>query len=191
LTYEEAVALVGPDRYAAACDAARRNVWPKDLEMVPHDLHDLWDDHDAPLGERLDLALRVLREMPCYANTMQVNFHAEDLAPADLERLWAAYRDALDGDDERLADTVSYSLWVDFFEDQAAVAEAWAAMIDSAPDIRIGRLIAISGPVPWELKAPWYGWLGKRWRPPIADAIRAARGEVYGQVDEADAARFL
>jgi hypothetical protein len=191
LTYEEAVELVGAERYRAACDAARRDQWPKGLEMVPHELQDLWDDRDAPLGERLDLALRVLREMPCYANTMALKWHVDELDPADRERLYAAYREALDGDDERLTDTVSYSLWVDFFEDQNTVTGAWEAMIASAPDVRIARVLRISGPVPWTLKAPWFGWLGKRWRTEIAAAIRSARAEVFGQVDERDARRFL
>ncbi len=129
--------------------------------------------------------------MPCYAGTMPFKWHVDDLAPADRERLYEGYADALDGDDERLAETVSYSLWVDFFEDQTTVTDAWEALIAGAPDRRIERLLSISGPVPWALKAPWFAWLGKRWRPQIAAAIRSARAEYYGQVDEADAARFL
>jgi hypothetical protein len=191
MTYEAAVAFVGADRYAAACEAARRGELPKAVEMVPHELTDHWYQDDSTLGERLDVALRILREMPCYANTMDIKAHADQLDPESRERLFAAYRGALDGDDEPLLNTISYSLWVDFFEDQSSVAEAWAAMIEAAPDVRIGRLIEISGPVPWDLKAPWFGWLGKRWRPQIADAIRSARQEVFGQVDERDAARFL
>jgi hypothetical protein len=185
LTYEDAVALVGRERYDAACAAARRDVWPKELEMVPHDLQDLWDDAD---GDRLGVALRILREMPCYANTMALKWNANEI---DRERLWSAYRDALDGDDEPLVKTVSYSLWVDFFEDQTTVSEAFNAMIDGAPDTRIARILEISGPVPWHLKAPWFGWLGKRWRKPVAAATESARAEYYGQVDEADAKRFL
>lgn len=191
MTYAQAVELVGAERYAAACDAARRDAWPKDLELVPHDLQDVWYDHDAPLGDRLDLALRILREMPCYANTMALKWHVADLEPADRERLYAAFRDALDDGDERLADTVAYSLWVDFFEDQTTVTAAWDALILGAPDGRIARLLSISGPVPWALKAPWFGWLGRRWRNQVAAAIRSARTEYYGQVDERDAARFL
>jgi hypothetical protein len=191
LTYEDLLELVGRGHYEAACWAARRDEWPKNVEMVPHDLQDLWFDDGAPLGERLDLALRVLPEMPCYANTMALKWHVRELDPHDRERLWSAYRSALDGDDERLADTVSYSLWVDFFEDQTTVAEAWRELIRDARDTRVRRVLSISGPVPWSLKAPWFGWLGKRWHGEIAQAVRSARAEYFGQLDEREARRWL
>ncbi len=165
MTYEDLVARVGEARYRAAVAAAHADAWDEDLREVPHDLHDL-------VGDDLALALRVLAEMPCYANTMT-------LGPAPA--LWDFYRAALEGDDERLADTVAYSLWVDFYESPATVEEAWSETIrEPAPDARVRRVLAASGPVPWALKAPWFERLRPRWNAEIEAAIAAARTEYFG-----------
>ena len=71
--------------------------------------------------------------------------------------LWDAYRAWLAADDDRLADPVAHSLWVDFFEDEATVQEAWREVTrrDVAPwERRIARVLQVAGPVPWALKAP-------------------------------------
>jgi len=165
VTYEDLVARVGEARYRAAVTAARADTWDEGLREVPHDIHDL-------VAYDLALALRVLADMPCYANTMTL-----EPAPA----LWDFYRAALEGDDERLADTVAYSLWVDFYESPATVEEAWSETIrEPAPDARVRRVLAASGPVPWALKAPWFERLRPRWDAEIEAAIAAARTEYFG-----------
>jgi hypothetical protein len=165
VTYEDLVARVGEARYRAAVAAARADDWTDDLREVPFDVHDLVEDD-------LALALRVLGEMPCYANTMTL-----EPAPA----LWDFYRAALDGDDERLAATIAYSLWVDFYESAATVEEAWRETTrEPAPDARIRRVLAASGPVPYALKAPYFERLGPRWRTEVGAAIERARTEYFG-----------
>jgi hypothetical protein len=79
--FEALIDIVGEERYRRACDWAwdtaidtgagvPRN-WPDGLDEVPHDLSDpIWYDGDIAMGERLALGIRLLREMPCYGNTM-------------------------------------------------------------------------------------------------------------------------
>lgn len=90
--------------------------WPEEVVTVPHELDDvLWWAGDALVAERLELALALYREMPCYATLMYLKHKFPDLGPSERERLWREYGGLLDQSDERLADPVSYSLWVDFF----------------------------------------------------------------------------
>jgi hypothetical protein len=194
VTFEELVELVGPDRYRAACERAWNGpadeMWPDDLADVPHDIADLWDLDELPLAERLALALRAFREMPCYANAMYVKHAHDDLGPAERAMLWDAYRAALDSDREPLAAAAEYSLWVDFFEDPSTVEEAWREMTREPSERRLERLLESAGPVPWKLKEPLFEQLFRnpRWHPFIRAALAASANDVYGQ-DDPEAAR--
>ncbi|MEU9415775.1 hypothetical protein [Streptomyces sp. NPDC048272] len=88
---------------------------------------------------------------------------AEGPLPAD--ELWDGYRRRLEAD--RDAEAVTYSLWVDWFEDRTTVATAFAEVLGNDVDRvvaegsagllrRAGRVLAGSGPVPWSVKATVY-----------------------------------
>jgi hypothetical protein len=132
MTFEELIAGVGAERYRAACECAWRispgDEWPDDLEDVPHYLSDVWYDDEMPLAARLELALRVYREMPCYGNAMYFKLRHDEFGREEKRVFWATWRAALDSDDDRLAEPATYSLWVDFFEDRSTVKEAWREM---------------------------------------------------------------
>lgn len=166
MLFDELVAEVGAERYAGACEWAWRTAartgrcggarsWPGSLETVPHEFSDAWWDADASLGERLDTGLALYREMPCYANTVALHGFYREFSADQRRRLWDAYRAALEDPDDRLADPVSYSLWVDFFEDAATVEEAWQETTRGGGErweLRITRVLDVAGPVPWVLK---------------------------------------
>ncbi len=57
--------------------------------------------------------------------------------------------------------------------------------------MRTRRVLRISGPVPWKLKAPFFTALGSSWDGEIRKAIHAAQAEYFGQVDERAARRWL
>ncbi|HEV2777295.1 MAG TPA: hypothetical protein VGV90_17030 [Solirubrobacteraceae bacterium] len=167
MLFEELVAKVGPQRYRAACERAWASAagtgrcggqrsWAGDLQAVPPQFADAWWHGDTALRERLQMALRLYAEMPCYANTVALHgFHGE-FGEDERRMLWDAYRTWLAHDDERLADPVAHSLWVDFFEDEATLREAWHEVTrrDVAPwEQRVARVLQVSGPVPWSLKA--------------------------------------
>lgn len=190
VAHERWVARVDAARYQAACAWAWRTAagtggpaagpaWPDDLADVPHDLADLWDETATPLGERLELALRLYREMPCYAHLLHLAHHVETFGPGERQRFWDALRSALDSPDDRLADPVAYALWADHFEDPARVAEAWreSSRRDRDPwTRRLRRVLGVTGPVPWHLKAPVLDDLADdvSWHPAIVEALLAS-----------------
>ena len=165
--FDELVAEVGAERYREACERAWASAagtgrcggqrsWAGDLQAVPPQFADAWWHGEASLRERLETALRLYGEMPCYANTVALHgFHGE-FGEQERRMLWDAYRTWLGDDDDRAADPIAHSLWVDFFEDDATVQEAWREVTrrDVGPwERRMGRVLQVSGPVPWTLKA--------------------------------------
>ncbi len=199
MLFDALVEEVGEKRYAAACAWAWRTAartgrcgvdrsWPSSLSEVPHEFSDAWWHGGASLSERLQMGLRLYREMPCYANTVELKrFHA-DFGDDDRQRLWDAYREALQSADERLADPVSYSLWVDFFEDPATVRVAWretTRRCDGEPcERRLSRVLDVAGPVPWECKEALFAELvdDPSWHPAILRALAGSAFDVYGDL---------
>jgi hypothetical protein len=196
VSYDALVAAVGPERYRSACEWARREgEWPGDLANVPHELSDVWEDDAVPMAERLDIALRFFAEMPCYAHLMYLKGWYRHLDDTLRAVVWETYREALTGSDERVAHPVSYSLWVDFFEDRATVAAAWSEMTRAdkpARGARLRRVLGIAGPVPWPVKAALFEELvgDPAWHPSIRRAISDSATDILGQIDERDAKRW-
>lgn len=199
MLFEEWVERVGRDQYVRACELAWRTPvgtggpdtapkWPEWLAVVPHDFADAWHVTDTSLGERLDMGLRLYRAMPCYANTMPLKSFYERFGPLEREQLWNAYRSALASEHGQLAEPIAYSLWVDFFEDQQTVNDAWSQTTrrDAEPWARrVGRVLGVAGPVPWGLKAVLFEQLigDVAWHPRIYDALKGSAFDYYGQVD--------
>ncbi|HYH89385.1 MAG TPA: hypothetical protein VEX67_09135 [Solirubrobacteraceae bacterium] len=166
MLFDELVAKVGPGRYRDACERAWQTAagtgrcggarsWPGDLQAAPAEFADAWWDADASLAERLQMALRLYAEMPCYANTVALHGFYHEFDAARRRLLWDAYRTWLHSEDDRLADPIAHSLWIDFFEDPATVEEAWreATRQDVAPSQRrVARVLQVAGPVPWACK---------------------------------------
>ena len=87
-------------------------------------------------------------------------------------------------------------LWVDFFEDQSTVKEAWREMTrpDTAPsERRLERLLELAGPVPWRLKEPLFEQLfpEPRWHPFILRALVGSAFDVCGDCKPRAAERWL
>ena len=196
---ERHVAEVGRERYDLACEWAWRTAartgrmdhdgeWPDDLSMVPHELSDLWYEGEEPLSERLEAAVQLYRDMPCYGNTMYVGHFFCDFAPAERERFWAFYREMLDSEEDQLADPIGYSLWVDYFENPETVEEAWREITrrDVDPwERRVGRVLDQAGPVPWPLKEALFAELvaDRAWDRHIFEAVKGGVVDVYGRSD--------
>lgn len=199
--------MVGEARYRAACEWAWRTGsgtgfgegerWPDDLAEVPHDLADpLWHAGRESADQRLDLALRLIGEMPCYGNLMYLKHAFGDLGPRGREVFWRTYRGWLEDDRPSLADPASYSLWCDYYEDQDTVAEAWretTVMHGSRWTRRLERALANAGPVPWGLKEALFAHLvgDPRWHEPIFLALRGSAFDVYGHLDRPAALLWL
>ncbi|HEX8084463.1 MAG TPA: hypothetical protein VF529_09255 [Solirubrobacteraceae bacterium] len=170
--------------------------WPDDLDEVPHDLNDLlWHEGESPPAERMAAALAVYRAMPCYATLMGLTDVFHDLPRDVRSAMWAAYRALLDQADAPLADPVTYSLWVDFYEDRSTVKEAWheTALHAPATDLRLERVLDHSGPVPFKLKERLYERLigEPRWHPHILTSLARSATDVYGDLPKRRARRWL
>ncbi|MFF3252713.1 hypothetical protein ACFYWP_17280 [Actinacidiphila glaucinigra] len=85
--------------------------------------------------------------------------------PLPADALWAGYRRRREA--ERDAGPVTYSLWVDWFEDRSTAATAFAQVLGrdlerlrdgAAPALlrRGRRVLDCSGPVPWPVKEEAY-----------------------------------
>jgi hypothetical protein len=130
--------------------------------------------------------------MPSYRCLSELKMCYSDLDDGLRSKLWEAYRALLAEADDRLADPVAYSLWVDFFEDPRT--EAWAEM--TASDLGrkgLERLLDASGPVPYELKEPLYERLAAdpAWHAAVFRGLLYSYFDYYGKIDRAKAARLL
>lgn len=172
--------LVGDERFERACAMAWATAedtgrgsgvsWPDGLDEVPHELSDAVEGN-------LELAFALYRAMPCYANLMYVGHWG--IGPG----FWAELRALLDHADPRLADPALYWLWCGPFEAGGAeTATAWHEMTAGADDPRLRRLLDVSGPVPWRLKAPLLERVAEipEWQATVRRATEAAATEYFG-----------
>lgn len=100
-----------------------------------------------------------------------MRWHVEHYGSPVLEHLWQGYRERLERPEP--SEPVSYSLWVEWFENRALVESAFHEVL--AADVltladqgqlsqfssgalyrRAERVLGVSGPVPWALKEPVY-----------------------------------
>ncbi|MEQ8145338.1 hypothetical protein [Streptomyces sp. OP7] len=121
---------------------------------------------DSDAADQLRLAFGLLDLLDEYWVTCEIRFANDDSEgslPADV--LWDGYRRRLEAD--RDAEAVTYSLWVDWFEDHATSATAFAEVLGNDVERvvaerseallrRARRVLGCSGPVRWTVKEPAY-----------------------------------
>ena len=91
------------------------------------------------------------------------------------------------------ADPVGYVLWVDFFEDQSLVHEAWTGLMKFYDKKAVLRLLEQSGPVPYELKENLYKTLIKddESHEAIFKSLFFSAYDIYGQISKGKARDLL
>lgn len=190
MTIEELEAEVGPDLFRRTCERAwatalttgrgRQDPWPADEADVPHTIADYFAG-DAGAG------FQVYRQMPCYGVLMYVGFEPHDAA------FWREITVLLDDPDDRLAAPVQYWLWCGPFEKAEVSGALFEQLITNAPDLRVRRLLEVSGPVPWSAKAPLLQRLAGKalWDTSVLHALEWAAYDVYGQIDVQEATKLL
>ncbi|MFB4315739.1 hypothetical protein [Actinomadura sp. 21ATH] len=110
------------------------------------------EDPDLDPAGRLELAFGLLDLVDEYWVTCEMRFAVLN-GKVPRAVLWDGYRRRLEAAAE--PDAVTYSLWVDWFEDRETVAEAFAEVLAGTPgERRMRRVLRHSGPVPWETKLP-------------------------------------
>ncbi|MFI6582653.1 hypothetical protein [Embleya sp. NPDC050493] len=194
---------------AAGVTAAGDGMW-LDAEtpgapMTGNELAHQWTsvamtDPDLDGAGRLRLAFGFLDLLDDYWVTCEMGFalqHETDPTPAAV--FWAGYRARLEA--EREYEAVTYSLWVDWFEDRSTVEHAFAEVLgNDLPRLhhpsdehdrdepllrRTRRVLECSGPVPWPIKHPAYQTATRlpELHPALFKALRGSYLDLYGSLD--------
>ncbi|WP_234352171.1 MULTISPECIES: hypothetical protein [unclassified Streptomyces] len=121
---------------------------------------------DPDPADRVRPAFGLLDLLDGYRVTRESRFaDAGAEGPLPVDALWDGYRQRLEADED--AETVTYSLWADWFEDRTTSATAVAEVLGDDIDRvvadpseallrRARRVLECSGPVPWTAKEPTY-----------------------------------
>ncbi|MET9952174.1 hypothetical protein ABZ135_11585 [Streptomyces sp. NPDC006339] len=158
---EEGVTRVGADEWTDGEHPGRR--------ITTVDVAVRWTDQ-VFVDERLDpagrlrLAFGLLDLLDVYWVTAEIGFAlADPEAGLSGQAFWDGYRQRLEAPE--VGEAVTYSLWVDWFEDARTSADAFGEVLGrdvgglraDAPEPllrRGGRVLEVSGPVPWPVKEP-------------------------------------
>ncbi|MFJ8015583.1 hypothetical protein [Streptomyces sp. NPDC096339] len=188
-----------------------RDGWVNDEEpdvlLTANQVAHSWADgvfaEDLDAADRLRLAFGLLDLLGEYWVTCEIRFaneRPEDPLPADV--LWDGYRRRLEAEGD--AEAVTYSLWVDWFEDHTTSERAFAEVLGDDIDRvvaerseallrRARRVLECSGPVRWTVKEPTYRTAMRlpALHPALFRALRASFHDLYGDLDPAAALALL
>ncbi|MGW1354187.1 hypothetical protein ACWCQE_33655 [Streptomyces sp. NPDC002409] len=158
---------------------------------------------DLDPAAQVQLAFGLLDLLDEHWVTCEIRFaneSADGPLPADV--LWDGYRQRLEAD--RDAEAVTYSLWVDWFEDHTTTATAFAEVLGNDIDRvvtehseallrRARRVLECSGPVPWPVKEPAYRTAASRpaLHPVLFRGLLTSFHDVYGDLEPAAALALL
>ncbi|MFG2332669.1 hypothetical protein ACGFMM_23980 [Streptomyces sp. NPDC048604] len=150
---------------------------------------------DLEAADQVRLAFGLLDLLGEYWVTCEIRFAdqgPEGPLPADV--LWDGYRRRLEADGN--AEPLTYSLWVDWFEDRGTAATAFAEVLGNDIDRvvaersepllrRARRVLECSGPVPWQVKAPVYLVAAREpaLRAALFHGLRASYHDVHGDLE--------
>ncbi|WP_406865563.1 hypothetical protein ABZO31_33360 [Streptomyces sp. HUAS MG47] len=158
---------------------------------------------DVDAADQVRLAFGLLDLLDEYWVTCEIRF-ADDSPEGPLPAgvLWDGYRRRLEAD--RDVEAVCYSLWVDWFEDRATSATAFAEVLGNDIDRvvtepsdallrRARRVLECSGPVPWTVKEPAYRTAARlpALHPAVFLGLRASYHDLYGDLDPPAALSLL
>ena len=172
----------------------RESAQDTDTGEIPHAVSDAISDSDLPWHQLLAMWFDVYADMPCYGLLMNLRWWEKEAPEEVRSKVWAKYAEYLAGDDERLAAPIEYVLSVDYFEDPNDVADAWSRLVTETASPRVlQRVLEVSGPVPYALKAHLHETLidDPAWHPHILQSLYWSRFTVLGDIDEAAAQKVL
>ncbi|MFD7695485.1 hypothetical protein [Streptomyces sp. NPDC059805] len=158
---------------------------------------------DLDAADQVRLAFGLLDLLDAYWVTCEIRFADEGPdGPLPQDVLWDGYRRRLEA--ARDAEVVTYSLWVDWFEDRATCARAFAEVLGNDIDRvvtersearlrRAVRVLECSGPVPWPVKERAYEVAARlpALHPALFRGLRAGFHDVYGDLEPAAALELL
>lgn len=164
---------------------------------------EVFTDDRLDATEQVELAFGLLDLLDDYWVTCEIRFEdrgSDGPLPAGV--LWDGFRRRLEAG--RDAEAVTYSLWVDWFEDPATAATAFAEVLGNDidqvvaehPDAslrRAGRVLACSGPVPWAVKQRTYDAAAQlpALHGPLFKGLLAGYHDVHGDLESTAALSLL
>ncbi|MFD3876105.1 hypothetical protein [Streptomyces sp. NPDC058623] len=154
-------------------------------------------------ADQVRLAFGLLDLLDDYWVTCEIRFANESVeGPLPADVLWDGYRERLEAD--RDIEAVTYSLWVDWFEDHSTSATAFAEVLGNDIDRMVAdpskallrracRVLECSGPVPWPVKEPTYRTAVRlpALHPSLFRGLLASFHDVYGDQEPAAALALL
>ncbi|GAA3058326.1 hypothetical protein GCM10020229_82480 [Kitasatospora albolonga] len=165
---------------------------------------EVFADDSLDADGQLELAFGLLDLLDDYWVTCEIRFadRGPD-GPLPPTTLWAGYRRRLEA--ERDAEAVTYSLWVDWFEDRTTAGTAFAEVLGldldrivatggPAPLLRrAGRVLACSGPVPWPVKRRAYATALRlpALHEPLFQGLLTSYHDLYGDLEPTAALALL
>ncbi|HEX6340337.1 hypothetical protein [Umezawaea sp.] len=174
--------------------------WHDGQECSANEVAHDWTDkalEDPGLDDvgRVRVALGLLDLLDQYAVTMYLK--TTPLSPEADALFWEAYRRRLEA--PASAEPVTYSLWVDWFEDPLTAEGAFAEVVARPDDLADGplrrnrRVLAVSGPVPWRAKRAVYEAAATVPELHLAlfHGLLGSRYDVYGDLDAPQALALL
>jgi len=171
------------DLYNSADDISLE--WEAINDLCEGVLENKWKVFD--LEECVFTLLKLVEFFPSYtASSMLYRaFIYQELDPTAKDILWNGILTLISGPCAPTQDAVEYALWVDFFEDQSTCQEAWLELTKRASGEVLSRLLIVAGPMPYELKHPFYVELAKdpEKHNVLAESLVCSINDVYGKVD--------
>ncbi|OFY97776.1 MAG: hypothetical protein A3K10_03615 [Bacteroidetes bacterium RIFCSPLOWO2_12_FULL_31_6] len=149
------------------------------------------------IPEKINLGFKLYEIFPSYYHFLVPFYRLIYKKETDNQELknivWERFIEYL-GAESFYADPIAYVLWVDFFEDQTTVKEAWTGLMGYSKNTKsLLRLLECAGPVPFDLKEPIYLELisDETTHQAIFNSILFSAFDVCGQIDKIKAGIIL
>ncbi|MFF3323184.1 hypothetical protein [Streptomyces sp. NPDC002889] len=197
---EDGVTQIGTDEWTDGEALDRRLT----ANEVAHDWAGVvFTDERLDAAGQLRLAFGLLDLLDAYWVTSEIRCADQGPdGPLPAEVLWDGYRRRLEA--PQVSEAVTYSLWVDWFEDRSTSATAFAEVLGhdieqlmtGTPETllrRARRVLECSGPVPWRTKQAAYGVATRlpALHPALFKGLLSSYHDLYGDLQPDAASAVL
>ncbi|MBD2768645.1 hypothetical protein IC235_12175 [Hymenobacter sp. BT664] len=148
-------------------------------------------------SQKISLGFQVYEMFPSYYHSLLPFYrgirYEKIIDSTEKNIIWKHFMKYL-ASENYYADPVGHVLWVEFFEDETTVRDAWQGLVSNYSDkAALLRLLKYAGPVPFSLKAMQYDALivDKENHEHIFNSLLYSAHDLYGQIDKEKALNIL